>query len=122
MASRALAFAEAVRGHGCGGGNHRSFGLWSAGSEESSRRSASKINQSTVRADARIAILKADWRLSPDQACAGRRAGVCFFHAGGAVNRHRSKKPGGSDSPQGLILFDGVCVLLFARLPFREQT
>ena len=38
-------------------------------------------------------------------------AGVWFFYAGGAVNRRGSEKSGGVNSPHGLILFDGVCVL-----------
>jgi hypothetical protein len=32
------------------------------------------------------------------------------------------KTPGGNDSPQGLILFDGVCVLCSRGCQFREQT
>ncbi len=32
------------------------------------------------------------------------------------------KSPGGINSPHGLILFDGVCVLCSRRLPLREQT
>ena|SRR6266446_7392875 len=43
--------------------------------------------------------------------CAGRPVGVCFFHAGGAVNIVDPKSPGGINSPHGLILFDGVCIL-----------
>jgi hypothetical protein len=32
------------------------------------------------------------------------------------------KSPDGINSPHGLILFDGVCVTMLARLPLREQT
>jgi predicted DCC family thiol-disulfide oxidoreductase YuxK len=41
--------------------------------------------------------------------CAGRSAGVCFFHAGGQSIVVDPKSPGGTNSPHGLILF--VCVL-----------
>jgi hypothetical protein len=43
--------------------------------------------------------------------CVCRPRGVSFFHAGAAVNRVDPKSPGSIDSPHGLILFDGVCVL-----------
>ena len=43
--------------------------------------------------------------------CAGRPADVCFLHAGGASIVVDPKSPGGINSPHGLILFDGVCVL-----------
>ena len=50
-------------GGGFGSGDDSSFVLWTQGQEWA----ASTINQSTDRADARIAILKADLHLSTDQ-------------------------------------------------------
>ena len=43
--------------------------------------------------------------------CASRLAGVCFLMQAEQSIAVDQKSPGGSDSPQGLILFDGVCVL-----------
>jgi predicted DCC family thiol-disulfide oxidoreductase YuxK len=40
-----------------------------------------------------------------------RTTRLCFFHARRAANRHYPEAPGGINSPYGLILFDGVCVL-----------
>ena len=62
------AYRAGFCGDGCGGSDYRSFVLWSTGGDSRAERSASTISQSTDRAEARIAILKADLRLSPDQA------------------------------------------------------
>ena len=55
-------------GHRCGGGLHRTNDHDAEGRDRRSEKNVLTIDQSADQADARIAILKADLRLTPDQA------------------------------------------------------